>query len=116
MATINLNISQNDTININVVSSESNDNKQRVSKDELFERLYKDLVHKSNNMEKHLWYEVFYDFKEDFDTIYPHIKDIPYDIAFWTCWGYLVQQDEYYGSEQYLKDLDSMLSKCMFGT
>ena len=112
MATINLNITQNDTININVVSSENNGSKQRVSKDEVFDRLYKDLVHKSNNMKEHLWYEVFYDFAEDFDEkIYPIIKDMSYETAFTYCWGYLVQQDEYYGSEQYTRDLDSMLRK-----
>lgn len=111
MATINLNINQNDTININVVSSENkSDNSNGLSKDELFDKLYKDLVHKSNNMKEHLWYEVFYDFAEGFDAIYPHIKNMPYELAFFTCWGYLVQQDAYYGSEQYIRDLDSMLS------
>lgn len=109
MATININAGTNDVININVVTLP----KTEVSKKDLFNKLNKDLVNKSNNLKKHLWYEVFYDFADDFDEkIYPIIKDMPYETAFTYCWGLLRDYDAYYDSDQYIKDLNGMLKKC----
>ena len=109
MATINLNVSEKDVININVVAPKE----EKATQEEinaLHDKLRRELVHKSNNAKHHFWYEVFIDFSEDFDDVlYPLIKDLPYEAAFDLCWGYLQRRDDYYSSPSWIEDLNKMI-------
>ena len=108
MATINLNVSGNDVININVVNPTKEPTKEEINA--LHDKLRSELVHKSNNAKHHFWYEVFIDFSEDFDEVlYPLIKDLPYEAAFDLCWGYLQRRDDYYASPSWIEDLNDMI-------
>jgi len=84
-----------------------------MTKEDLLERLQADLTALSNNRHKEgksFWYEVFIDLDEQFDGIYPYIKDMPYQVAFDTCLGYLYRMDAYYYSPQYYEDLNKMIA------
>ena len=111
MATININVGSNDVININVAQTTTptaEPTKEEI--DTLYAKLRTELVHKSNNAKHSFWYEVFIDFSEAFDdSIYPLIKDLPYEAAFDLCWGYLQRRDDYYASPSYVEDLNKAL-------
>ena len=111
MATINLNVCSNDVININVAQTTAQATVQTKEEiDALYAKLRTGLVNKSNNAKHPFWYEVFIDFSEAFDdSIYPLIKDLPYEAAFDLCWGYLQRRDDYYASPSYIEDLNKML-------
>lgn len=111
MATINITLGKDDVLNINTTSSKEDFSKE---KDELKSKLHKRLVEYSNNRKHPFWYEVFYDFTENFDEIYPKVRGMDFEEAFVYCVGICTLQDDYYNSPQYFDALNKALSKATF--
>ena len=108
MATININATSNDIININVANAEE----KPLSKEELdaiFDKYNKALQKRAVETSTRFWYEVWIDFDEVFNDLYPMIKDLPFEGGLDLCWGYLCRREAYYSSPTYYQDLDNML-------
>ena len=58
---------------------------------------------------KNWWYEVWVDFSEDWDDTYDFIKDMSYDEALEKCIAFMDKLDKYYGSDEYIDDLNEMI-------
>ena len=110
MATININVSENDVININVNNAEStNANEPKLGKEELFKKIYHDLSSYAKENKKRYWYEVWIDFDEGWDGIYEEIKGLSYKAMFDTCLGFINRMEDYYDSPKYYEDLNEMI-------
>ena len=101
MTTINIHIRKEDVVNINLCKDKQStlENTEKESIGGLATKLYNDLkeFNKRNDKEKGWWYEVFIDFKEDFEEfIYPTIKDMRYEEQFTFCLGYMYKMDIYH--------------------
>jgi hypothetical protein len=117
MAQININIGKDDVLNINVTGTQQQTSEVKDSEkdiDALHDKLRHDLnVYNNKRYEKEhdsWWYEVFYDFTEDFDDIiYPKIKDMPYEEQYTFCLGYMWKRDSYYFSDEHYDFLNAMV-------
>ena len=120
MATINLNITRDDVVSINVQGNDAGQNESvTIDKDlreETYKRLEKDLCQYNHEMyeneHKHWWYEVWADFGESFDdVIYPKIKDMSHDEQYTFCLGYMWERDGYYFSPAHYEFLNKMVKE-----
>lgn len=110
MATININASSNDIININVT-----DSKPQISKEDLYKKVLVDLTKYSKENEKRWWYEVWIDLEESWDGIYEEVKNLSYRAVVDTCIGFLQRMDDYYGSPKWYEDMNEMVKDIKFG-
>lgn len=113
MATININIGNEDVLNINVAGTQ---HVEHESIKELHDKLkvvlnaYNSKRYKEEH--KHWWYEVFIDFSEDFkDFIYPIIKDMDFEEQYTYCLGYMWRRDSYYFSEEHYDFLNKLANE-----
>ena len=110
MATININVGENDVININVNNAEStNASEPKLGKKELYEKIYHELKLYAKENKKQYWYEVWIDFDEGWDGIYEQIKDLHHQAMFDTCLGFINRMEYYYDSPKYYQDLNKMI-------
>lgn len=108
MATINLNVTPNDVVSINVCGAEANPTEEEL--DDLYYKLKKALCKRAKDTDTNFWYEVWIDLDEDFDeTIYPLIKNMPFDAQVDFCWGFLCRCDNYYFSDEWKEDWNKWL-------
>ena len=103
--TISINISDNNDITIGI----NNNNTHSLTKEELYKKLRKDMMKYQEENEINWWYEVWVDFSEDWDDTYDFIKDMSYDEALEKCIEFMYKLDKYYGSDEYIDDLNEMV-------
>ena len=103
--TISINISDNNDITIGI----NNTNPHSLTKEELYKKLRKDMMKYQKENKKNWWYEVWVDFSEDWDDTYDFIKDMSYDEALEKCIAFMDKLDKYYGSDEYIDDLNEMI-------
>ena len=111
MATININVGENDIININV---EGSNETPKINKEDLYRQMREELSTFCKENNKRYWYEVWIDFSEDWDGIYEQIKNLDHQAAFDTCFGFLERMEAYYNSPRYYEDLNDMIKNAKF--